>query len=95
MLGDEYNRQRLIKQIDEHTKKAGGWYGLELPDSDLKIIREALELVSYKAPVNKPDAFGDTTACCPNCGKPVINYFNKAATPANCMFCGQRVEPRE
>ncbi|MEY8518794.1 hypothetical protein AALC25_18215 [Lachnospiraceae bacterium 29-84] len=32
----------LIKEIDEHIKKAGGLYGLELPDSDLQIIRAAL-----------------------------------------------------
>lgn len=33
----------LIKEIDEHIKKAGGLYGLELPDSDLRIIRAALQ----------------------------------------------------
>lgn len=32
----------LIKEIDKHIKKAGGRYGLELPDSDLQIIRAAL-----------------------------------------------------
>ena len=32
----------LIKEIDEHIKKAGGLYGLELPDSDLRIIQAAL-----------------------------------------------------
>ena len=32
----------LIKEIDEHIKKAGGLYGLELPDSDLQVIRAAL-----------------------------------------------------
>ncbi|MCM1221469.1 MAG: hypothetical protein NC548_44020, partial [Lachnospiraceae bacterium] len=29
----------LIKEIDEHIKEAGGLYGLELPDSDLQVIR--------------------------------------------------------
>ena len=33
---------RIIKEIDSHLKKAGGLYGLELSDSDLKIIRKAL-----------------------------------------------------
>lgn len=32
----------LIQEIDEHIKKAGGLYGLELPNSDLQIIRAAL-----------------------------------------------------
>ncbi len=32
----------LIKEIDEHIKEAGGLYGLELSDSDLLIIRNAL-----------------------------------------------------
>ena len=32
----------LIKEIDEHIKKAGGLYGLELPDIDLRIIQAAL-----------------------------------------------------
>ena len=32
----------LIQNIDEHIKKAGGLYGLELPNSDLQIIRAAL-----------------------------------------------------
>ena len=32
----------LIKEIDEHIKKAGGLYGLELPNSDLQIIQAAL-----------------------------------------------------
>ena len=32
----------LIKEIDKHIKKAGGLYGLELPDSDLRIIQAAL-----------------------------------------------------
>ena len=32
----------LIKEIDEHIKKAGGLYGLELPDSDLRIIQAVL-----------------------------------------------------
>ena len=32
----------LIKEIDKHIKKAGGLYGLELPDSDLQVIRAAL-----------------------------------------------------
>lgn len=34
--------EELIKEIDEHIKKAGGLYGLELTDSDLRIIRTAL-----------------------------------------------------
>lgn len=33
---------RIIKEIDSHLKKAGGLYGLELSDSDLKIVRKAL-----------------------------------------------------
>ena len=32
----------LIKEINEHIKKAGGLYGLELSDSDLQVIRAAL-----------------------------------------------------
>ena len=32
----------LIKEIDEHIEKAGGLYGMELPNSDLRIIRAAL-----------------------------------------------------
>lgn len=32
----------LIGNIDEHIKSAGGRYGLELSDSDLKVIRAAL-----------------------------------------------------
>ncbi|MCM1189834.1 MAG: hypothetical protein NC541_11130 [bacterium] len=32
----------LIKEIDEHIREAGGLYGLELPDSDLLVIRAAL-----------------------------------------------------
>lgn len=35
--------KELIKEIDEHImENSGGLYGLELPDSDLKIIRAAL-----------------------------------------------------
>ena len=34
--------EKLIQEIDEHIKKAGGLYGLELPNSDLQIIRAAL-----------------------------------------------------
>ena len=29
----------LIQNIDEHIKRAGGLYGLELSDSDLRVIR--------------------------------------------------------
>lgn len=32
----------LIGNIDEHIKNAGGRYGMELSDSDLKVIRAAL-----------------------------------------------------
>ena len=32
----------LIKEINEHIKKAGGLYGLELSDGDLRIIQAAL-----------------------------------------------------
>lgn len=38
----------LIKKIDEHIKEAGGLYGLELPDSDLQVIREALSEKNIK-----------------------------------------------
>ena len=31
----------LIGNIDEHIKNAGGRYGMELSDSDLKVIRAA------------------------------------------------------
>lgn len=32
----------LIQKIDEHIKKAGNLYGLELPNCDLQVIRAAL-----------------------------------------------------
>lgn len=32
----------LIGSIDEHIRKAGGRYGMELSDSDLEVIRAAL-----------------------------------------------------
>jgi len=43
ILVDHGQERELIKDIDEHIKEAGGAYGLELPDSDLLVIRAALE----------------------------------------------------
>ena len=30
--------------------------------------------------------------CCPNCSKPVINYWNKKINPPHCMICGQALD---
>lgn len=43
ILVDHGQEKELIKDIDEHIKEAGGAYGLELPDSDLLVIRAALK----------------------------------------------------
>ena len=34
--------KELIKEMDEHIKEAGGMYGLELCDEQLKFIKAAL-----------------------------------------------------
>lgn len=43
ILVDHGQERELIKDIDEHIKEAGGAYGLEIPDSDLLVIRAALK----------------------------------------------------
>lgn len=30
--------------------------------------------------------------CCPSCGEPVINYFNRTINPPHCMMCGQALD---
>lgn len=32
----------IIEKIDKHIRKTGGFYGLEFPYGDMKVIREAL-----------------------------------------------------
>lgn len=79
----------LIKEIDEHIKKAEGLYGLEFPDSDLQVIRAALCRTVEADPVNKDIGFGDTVLSCPACGKPIMNYYAPGTRPDCCQFCGQ------
>ena len=82
----------LIQKIDEHIKKAGGLYGLELPNSDLQVIRAALCKTVEAEPVDREyGGFGDKVSCCQTCGKPVINYWTTGAKPDYCQFCGQRL----
>lgn len=84
----------LIKEIDQHIKKAGGLYGLELPDSDLRIIQAALCKSVEADPVNRDIGFGDTALSCPACGKPIMNYYAPGARPAYCQFCGQALKSK-
>lgn len=84
----------LIKEIDEHIEKAGGLYGLELPDSDLRIIQAALYKIVAVEPIDKEIGYGDTALCCPACGKPVTNYYAPGQQPACCQFCGQALKKR-
>ena len=79
----------LIKEIDEHIKEAGGLYGLELPDSDLQIIRAALKKrveVNTKSetyPTQEIEGviFTAHKYKCPDCGSEKV-YFGKF--PAYC-----------
>ena len=84
----------LIKEIDEHIKKAGGLYGLELPDSDLRIIQAALkkrvemnaESKIYPTQEIEGVIFTAHRYICPDCGLEKV-YFGKF--PAYCDDCGQ------
>lgn len=73
----------LIEKIDKHIRKAGGFYGLEFPDSDLRVIRASLVKRIKKKAVHHR---------CPACGNPATTetgdsfidyYFNY------CNYCGQ------
>ena len=55
-------------------------------------IQELKERDTEKAPEEMQDVFGDGMLVCPNCGNPVINYFNRRRPPQYCMICGQRLK---
>lgn len=85
----------LIKEIDEHIEEAGGIYGLELPDSDLIIIRK--NLVQTSVPIRVvPKEFksGIILDSCPVCGTPArLCRINKEPMLPNfCPRCGQALE---
>ena len=85
----------LIEEIDEHIKEAGGIYGLELPDSDLRIIQKNLVQASVSIRV-VPKEFksGIVLDSCPVCGTPARLYrINKEPVLPNfCPRCGQKLE---
>ena len=83
----------IIKEIDEHIKKAGGLYGLELPDSDLQVIWAALKKriqVSANSVTLSAQSEERTYEAyiyrCPACGIERI-YFS--SFPSYCDACGQ------
>lgn len=36
--------------------------------------------------------FSDMIQSCPNCSKPVTNYFSRGVNPMYCQFCGQALD---
>lgn len=57
----------------------------------LEMAISALRLRIKKEPIDNTMEFGDTVVCCPNCGKSVINYWNRKINPPHCMMCGQKL----
>lgn len=92
----------LIQKIDEHIREEGYCgklciYGLELPSSDLQVIRAALkkmveadtESETYPAQKIEGIIFTAHRYKCPNCGSEKV-YFGKF--PAYCEDCGQALK---
>lgn len=80
--------EELIKKIDEHIKNAGGLYGLELSDSDLRFIKKVLEV--REDLVNTGEL--DKREYCPSCGKRIRGKYcigGRTFTPPFCCLCGK------
>ena len=75
--------KELIKEIDNHIGKAGRLYGLEFPDSDLEIIREAL---AEKCTQTSRIEAGDVVTDHGYHGQIVITRIEKSG-----LFCGYYV----
>lgn len=82
--------EELIKTIDEHLENSGGMYGLELANSDLGIIREALsKMVAVKVTDIHVDEY-----YCPVCG--TENTCDQCVVfDSYCPECGQRFKKEE
>ncbi len=59
-------------------------------------LKAAIEKQIPKKPVMKAmNGFDSEVAaqlCCPDCGKSVINHWNKSVNPPHCMMCGQKLD---
>ena len=55
-------------------------------------IMAAMKARTPKKPEEKHDDFNNLFVGCPECGKPVANYFVPGTRPNYCQFCGQALD---
>ena len=79
----------IIGRIREYARAEGCTDVVLMNGSE---IVAAMKARTPKKPEDKADEFGDLTLCCPECGKPVTNYFAPGTRPNCCQFCGQRLD---
>lgn len=59
----------------------------------LDTIHELVEKATPKEGVLGYNNFGDSTLCCPNCKKTIVNVWSKADYKPNyCHYCGQALD---
>lgn len=89
------NEKSIVERINEHLAKNQKFYGIELGEEELNIIRSALAKQITEPPTMKPfEGFSAEEASalsCPSCGNPVCNYWAPGNNPKHCQFCGQKL----